>query len=256
MTTTEQDIQIGDRVLCKFHGVLATVDHFGIHKGKKTYIVKYDEQRVRADGSRYQFEEYFRYGLTKNYDENGMEIDGNAAYYREELLADFWGDDKTPRVFQFGSSKITAYPPTTGSKFPQSWHVFEKKGEKEKVDETYRSLENLADYLVLLYNEQGTENKSLVLTDYEDYFCDDNHSESESMNGFQLGEVVYDQLGEIGIIGAFYGKGEVRLDSNGVTNIVNIRKCPSDIAAITIKNRQKIRNKALALAEKKDCPQP
>lgn len=256
MTTTEQDINIGDRVLCKFHGVLATVDNFGIHEGKKTYIVKYDEQRVRADGFRYQFEEYFRYALTKNYDENGMEIDGNAAYYREELLADFWGDDKTPRVFQFGSSKITAYPPSADSKFPQSWHVFEKKGEKEKVDETYRSLENLADYLVLLYNEQSTEDKSLVLTDYEDYFCDDNHSESESMNGFRLGEVVYDQLGEIGIIGAFYGKGEVRLDSNGVTNIVNIRKCPSDIAAMTIKNRQKIRNKALALAEKKDCPQP
>ena len=243
MTTAKQDIQIGDRVLCKFHGVLATVDHFGIQKGKKTYIVKYDEQRVRADGFKYQFDEYNRYGITKNYDENGMEIDGNAAYFREELLADFWGDDRTPRVFKMGTSEITAYPPATDSKFPQSWHVFEKKDEKEKVDETYRSLENLADYLALLYNEQSTENKSLVLTDYEDYFCGDNGSESESMNGFRLGEVVYDQLGEIGIIGAFYGKCEVRLDSNGVTDIDNIMKCPADIAAMTIKNRQKIRRK-------------
>lgn len=155
MTTAEQDFQIGDRVLCKFHGLLATVDHFGIHKGKKTYIVKYDEQRVRADGFRFQFEEYYRYGLTKNYDENGREIVGNTDYYCEELLADFWGDEKTPRVFYLGTSKITAYPPTAESKFPQSWHVFEKKkGEKERVDETYRTLEDLADYLVLLYNEQ------------------------------------------------------------------------------------------------------
>ena len=243
MTTTEQDIQIGDRVLCKLYGVLATVDHFGIHEGKKTYIVKHDNPQRFIDGGTFTYQEYSREGITKNYDENGKQIVGNAAYYREELLADFWGDDKTPRVFQFGSSKITAYPPSADSKFPQSWHVFEKKGEKEKVDETYRSLENLADYLVLLYNEQSTENKSLVLTDYEDYFCDDNHSESESMNGFQLGEVVYDQLGEIGIIGAFYGKGEVRLDSNGVTNIVNIRECPADIAAEAISHKQKIRRK-------------
>ena len=77
--------------------------------------------------------------------------------------------------------------------------------------------------------------KILVIPDYEDYFCDDYHSESDSMNGFQLGET--------GIIGAFYGKGEVRLDSNGVTNIVNIRKCPSDIAAEAISHKQKIRRK-------------
>ena len=85
--------------------------------------------------------------------------------------------------------------------------------------------------------------KILVIPDYEDYFCDDYHSESDSMNGFQLGEVVYDQLGNIGIIGAFYGKGEVRLDSNGVTDIDNIRKCPVDIAAEAISHKQKIRNK-------------
>lgn len=109
----------------------------------------------------------------------------------------------------------------------------------EKVSTPYGS--GIID--TLPYNEQSTENKSLVLTDYEDYFCDDNHSKSESINGFQLGEVVYDQLGEIGIIGAFYGKGEVRLDSNGVTNIVNIRKCPSDIAAEAINHKQKIRRK-------------
>ena len=160
MTTAEQDIKIGDRVLCKFHGVLATVDHFGIHKGKKTYIVKYDEQQLSADGFKYQFEEYNRYGITKNYDENGREIVGNADYYIQELQADFWGDDKTPRVLKMGTSEITAYPPATDSKFPQSWHVFEKKDEKEKVDETYRSLENLADYLALLYNEQKPSTKT------------------------------------------------------------------------------------------------
>lgn len=87
------------------------------------------------------------------------------------------------------------------------------------------------------------EEEPLIITDYEDYAVDAVGSKYDTLNGFQLGEVVYDQLGEIGIILAFYDGNEVRLDSNGVTDIDNIRKCPADIAAEAISHKQKIRRK-------------
>lgn len=144
MNTTEQNIQIGDRVLCKLLGVLATVDHFGIQKGKKTYIVKYDEQRVRADGFKYQFDEYSRYGITKNYDQNGKQIIGNAQYYSEELRASYWGDEQVPRKFW----DLDIYPPTAKR---STWLIDSLFG----VEET--SLDDICNRLATLYQQKNSE---------------------------------------------------------------------------------------------------
>lgn len=61
----------------------------------------------------------------------------------------------------------------------------------------------------------------------------------ESRNGFRLGEVVYDQYGEIGMIMAFYDNGGVRLDSNGCCDDMDLRKCPVRKALNAIKKLNK-----------------
>lgn len=136
-------ISIGDRVLCKFHGVLATVDHFGIHKGKKTYIVKYDEPIARPYGLKYQFDEYLREGITKNYDKNGREIIGNAQYYSETLTSSFWGDN-APRKFW----DLEIYPPTAKR---GTWLIDTLFG----VEET--TLDDICNRLAALYQQKNSE---------------------------------------------------------------------------------------------------
>lgn len=143
MNTTEQNIQIGDRVLCKLLGVLATVDHFGIQKGKKTYIVKYDNPQEYF-GRTNTYDEYSREGITKNYDQSGHEIIGNAQYYREELTASYWGDEHTPRtVFNF-----EIYPPTAKR---STWLIDSLFG----VEET--SLDDICNRLSILYHQKAKE---------------------------------------------------------------------------------------------------
>lgn len=61
----------------------------------------------------------------------------------------------------------------------------------------------------------------------------------ESRSGFRLGEVVYDQCGEIGMIMAFYDGGQVRLDSNGCCCEMDLRKCPVKKAQNAIKRLNK-----------------
>lgn len=53
---------------------------------------------------------------------------------------------------------------------------------------------------------------------------------SEEMDDFKLGEVVFDQCGQVGVILAFYDGHEVRTDSNGVCSIDKLKKCPYEIA--------------------------
>lgn len=55
-------------------------------------------------------------------------------------------------------------------------------------------------------------------------------SVAEEMDGFKLGEVVFDQCGQVGVILAFYDGGEVRTDSNGVCDTGQLKKCPYEIA--------------------------
>lgn len=61
----------------------------------------------------------------------------------------------------------------------------------------------------------------------------------ESRSGFRLGEVVYDQCGCIGMIMAFYDGGQVRLDSNGCCDDMDLRKCPIKKALNAIKKLNK-----------------
>lgn len=49
--------------------------------------------------------------------------------------------------------------------------------------------------------------------------------------GFKLGEVVYDQCGEIGVVLSFNEKnGTARLNSNGCCDVGKLKKCPKEIA--------------------------
>lgn len=53
---------------------------------------------------------------------------------------------------------------------------------------------------------------------------------AEEMDGFKVGEVVFDQCGQVGVILAFYDGGEARTDSNGVCATDRLKKCPYEIA--------------------------
>lgn len=53
---------------------------------------------------------------------------------------------------------------------------------------------------------------------------------AEEMGGFKLGEVIFDQCGQVGVILAFYDGGEARTDSNGICSTDNLKKCPYEIA--------------------------
>ena len=76
---------------------------------------------------------------------------------------------------------------------------------------------------------------SLIIPDYKKYGMYEYESVCDEMDGFKLGEVVFDQCGEIGVILAFYYLGEVRLNSNGVCCVGNLKKCPKEIAEKELK---------------------
>lgn len=81
----------------------------------------------------------------------------------------------------------------------------------------------------------------MIVENYKDYGCYDYPSECEELNGFRLGEVVYDGCGEVGVILALYKDGDVRVNSNGMVYIGNISKCPDDIARKEMKKRKPIK---------------
>ena len=85
------------------------------------------------------------------------------------------------------------------------------------------------------------EERIMIVENYKDYGCYDYPSECEELNGFRLGEVVYDGRGDIGVILALYKDGDVRVNSNGVVYIGNISKCPDDIARKEMKKRKPIK---------------
>lgn len=81
----------------------------------------------------------------------------------------------------------------------------------------------------------------MIVENYKDYGCYDYPSECKELNGFRLGEVVYDGHGDIGVILAIYKDGDVRVNSNGMVYIGNISKCPDDIARKEMKKRKPIK---------------
>ena len=90
-------------------------------------------------------------------------------------------------------------------------------------------------------DEPEADTTPLIIPDFEKFGCADFSSVSDELDGFKLGEVAFDQFGEIGVILAFYDMGEVRLTSNGVCNIGNLRKCPKDIAEKEVAHMEVIR---------------
>lgn len=81
----------------------------------------------------------------------------------------------------------------------------------------------------------------MIVENYKDYGCCDYPSECNELNGFRLGEVVYDGCGDIGVILALYQDGDVRVDSNGVVYVGNVEKCPDDVAKKEMKKRKPIK---------------
>lgn len=81
----------------------------------------------------------------------------------------------------------------------------------------------------------------MIVGNYKDYGCYDYPSECNELNGFYLGEVVYDGCGDIGVILALYKDGDVRVDSNGMVYVGNIKKCPDDVAIKEMKKRKPVK---------------
>lgn len=96
--------------------------------------------------------------------------------------------------------------------------------------------------LVIFSEETQGNNTPLIIADYAKYDSFDYPTIPEELDGFKLGEIVYDQCGEIGVILAFNEKnGTARLNSNGCCNVGNLKKCPKEIAEREVKYMDIIR---------------
>lgn len=86
------------------------------------------------------------------------------------------------------------------------------------------------------------DNTPLIIDDFAKYDSFDYPTIPEELDGFRLGEVVYDQCGEIGVILAFNEKnGTARVNSNGCCDVGNLKKCPKEIAEREVKYMDIIR---------------
>lgn len=97
-------------------------------------------------------------------------------------------------------------------------------------------------YIPELAEEPQENDTPLIIDDYAKYDSFDYPAIPEELDGFRLGEVVYDQCGEIGVILAFNEKnGTARVNSNGCCNVGNLKKCPKEIAEREVKYMDIIR---------------
>lgn len=91
-------------------------------------------------------------------------------------------------------------------------------------------------------NIKKLDNSPLIIADYAKYDSFDYPTIPEELDGFKLGEIVYDQCGEIGVILAFNEKnGTARLDSNGCCDVGRLKKCPKEIAEKEVERMDIIR---------------
>nr|DAL31954.1 MAG TPA_asm: DNA TOPOISOMERASE I [Caudoviricetes sp.] len=98
-------------------------------------------------------------------------------------------------------------------------------------------------YIPELAEEPQGNDTPLIIDDYAKYDSFDYPTIPEELDGFRLGEVVYDQCGEIGVILAFNEKnGTARVNSNGSCNVGNLKKCPKEIAEREVKHMDIIRS--------------
>lgn len=117
--------------------------------------------------------------------------------------------------------------------------IFSKK-QADKVKELIAPIELPAlpeeIYIPELAEEPQGNDTPLIIDDYAKYDSFDYPTIPEELDGFRLGEVVYDQCGEIGVILAFNEKnGTARVNSNGCCNVGNLKKCPKEIAEREVK---------------------
>ena len=70
----------------------------------------------------------------------------------------------------------------------------------------------------------------LIIPDFDKYGNCPHESNKNEMGGYMLGEVVFDQCGQISVILDFYDHMQVRTNGNGVCCIGQLRKCPKHLA--------------------------
>ncbi len=109
-------------------------------------------------------------------------------------------------------------------------------------------------YIPELEEEPQGNNTPLIIADYAKYDSFDYPTIPEELDGFKLGEVVYDQLGDIGVILAFNEKnGTARLDSNGCCDVGRLKKCPKEIAEKEVERMDVIRPEKALTACPYEC---
>lgn len=125
------------------------------------------------------------------------------------------------------------------------WIFSKKQADKVKELITPTELPALPEeiYIPELAEEPQANDTPLIIEDYAKYDSFDYPTIPEELDGFRLGEVVYDQCGEIGVILAFNEKnGTARVNSNGCCNVGNLQKCPKEIAEREVKHMDIIRS--------------
>lgn len=124
------------------------------------------------------------------------------------------------------------------------WIFSKKQADKVKELITPTELPALPEeiYIPELAEEPKGMTPPLIIDDYAKYDSFDYPTIPEELDGFRLGEVVYDQCGEIGVILAFNEKnGTARLNSNGCCDVGKLTKCPKEIAEREVKHMDIIR---------------
>lgn len=182
----------------------------------------------------------------------GMTVEGiEVVDYLEKAVAVF-GDTKTveDQLKELGG-RFNRSLNYNGEK-RSGWIFSKKQADKVKELITPTELPALPEEIELKRDidiEQQEYNASLIIDDFAKYGCVDYLTECEEMGGFKLGELVYDQCGEIGIILAFYkNDGEARLNSNGCCNVGKLKKCPKEIAEREVKHMDIIRSQKTSSA--------
>ena len=94
----EDEIKEGDRVFSRHYKTMGTVVGRYWWSGGNCYRVRMDRECEGGFGRKFTVTSFVRDGITKNIGKDCQEIKGNAEYYREILLASWWGFNGEPRT--------------------------------------------------------------------------------------------------------------------------------------------------------------
>lgn len=145
--------------------------------------------------------------------------------YSEKAIAVF-GDTKTVKD-QLKSLGGRFNPSLKHNGVKRAGWIFSKK-QTDKVKELIEPTELPAlpeeIYIPELAEEPQGNDTPLIIEDYAKYDSFDYPTMPEELDGFRLGEVVYDQCGEIGVILAFNEKnGTARVNSSGCCDVGRLK---------------------------------